>query len=86
MSKSLLSLLAAPGPCPSGWSCIKYSDCSEFSSYVERGGLFADLRCSSDQLSKVCCDPQGEWKGFGTNLTGGRDNEIIRGDLVFFRL
>lgn len=59
----------APGPCPSGWSCIKYSDCSEFSSYVERGGLFADLRCSSDQLSKVCCDPQGEWKGFGTNLT-----------------
>lgn len=57
------------GPCPPSWSCIKYSDCSQFDNYVERGGLFADLRCSSDQLSWVCCDPQGEWEGFGTELT-----------------
>ena len=28
-----------------------------------RGGLFAALRCSSDSLSWVCCDPRGEYTG-----------------------
>jgi len=59
----------AAGPCPAGWRCTKYSDCAQFDSYVGRGGLFADLRCSSSQLSYVCCDPAGEWQGFGTQIT-----------------
>ena len=76
-----MCLFSESGPCPPSWSCIKYSDCSQFDNYVERGGLFADLRCSSDQLSWVCCDPQGEWEGFGTELT---DDKIFHGFVKIF--
>jgi len=57
------------GPCPDGWMCTKYTNCSQFDGYINRGGLFADLRCSSDNLSWICCDPSGQFSEFGTDLT-----------------
>ena len=65
-----LSLYLVSGPCPEGWMCTKYTNCSQFDGYINRGGLFADLRCSSDNLSWICCDPSGQFSEFGTDLTG----------------
>jgi hypothetical protein len=57
--------------CPAGWSCLKYSSCSTFDSFLEAGGLFSELRCDPARLADICCDPEGAYAGFTRQEAGG---------------